>query len=274
MDINAYEKIKQTLTEACSAFGVQMFDLSKDTLQKQNQWMVETGCVERIANFRKKYPDSKVSVENYVFDSGLELFNIQYLYRNTKEQLSTRRELAFVYDGQTLVRLRLRSRRKNYLNLLQDTFESHSFFQIGEKNVEIRKVEVSVDKSYSCFTSYRNLTDMTLLQEEYSQGSLNRHNSSDQLLDSSTLLDDNDQITVRYRNQKPVSAQFHGQLLLEDFGYEPNSEEAAVEVVKGVNQEVDAICEKIKSTIRGNIKIGTGIQKTIGTGVQKTIGVK
>lgn len=263
MNINAYERIKQTLVDACSDFDFQMFDLSEDTLQKRNQWMVETGCAEKIANFHKKYPDSKVSVQNYVFGSGLEFYYIQYLYKNKKEQLSTRREFAFVQDNQTIVHILLRSRRKDYLNLLQDPEESHSFFTIGEKSIEIRKVEVFIGKDSSCFISYRNLTDISLLQEVYSHGIIL------DLRNSSNLLDDNNQVTVKYRKQKPVSVQLHGQLLSEYFGYDLDSEETALEVVKFVNQEVDAICEKIKFTIRGNIKIGTSVQKKIGT-IQKS----
>jgi len=268
MTINAYEKIKKVLMDACCDFQYETYDLLDEENIKAKQWLLESGYGTKITDFRKKYPDTKVLAKEYSFENGLAFFYIKYLFTNNKGNSCIQREFALMDECKKMVHVIFRSKRKSYLNVLEDKDTGNTLCPLGEKVIEIRKVEVSVDKSCSsCFTSYHNLTDCTLLQEVYSQGGaiLEESDVSNPSLASSDFLDNNDQFIIKYKKQKPISVQLNGDFCLEDLGYDPDSEEDALEFVQIIQKELDTVIRKIESSIGEYVKKHKSAQKTIGT---------
>ena len=264
MAIYAYEKIKKSLMELCSNSDYQTFDLLDHSKEIKRQQLQELGDSFDISCFQKKYPDLDATIKNYVFSNGLEVIYIEYTFKNRKGHPCTQRDISVLCQSQMLVHILFQSKIRTYLNVLKDIGNPERSIPIGEKEVEISKMNVLINSKVGpVFTSYYNLTDDTLMQEVYSSGCeiLKSLNVSDSY---EAPFDDYDQITIRYRDAKPVSMQLESDFSLEDFEYDSHSLKDVSEVLEGIQKDVDSICEKIKFTIYQHTKVEDGIQKKIG----------
>ncbi len=256
------KKIKQTLIDICGDSDFETFDLLNDSIETKRRKLQEMGGAYNITRFRDKYPDLNVTTKNYVFQNGLEFTYIEYAFNNRKGYPSVQRDITGFYQSQKFICVLFQSKRGDYLNVLRDMNDSQLSLPVGEKQIEISKVNVLVNSnSGSAFTSYYNLADHTLIQEVYSSGC--EIGKASHHFDSSLVpFDDYDQIMIRYQNEKPVSMQLESDFSLDDFEYDSNSLEDVSEVVEGIQKDVDSICEKIK--IYQSTMAGGTPQKKIG----------
>jgi len=269
MEINAYEKIKRTLIDACCDFEYEKFDLLDGTDEKMKQWFLKTMYGSDIIEFQQNNPESKVSAEEYSFFNGLAFFNIKYMFKNDKGNICMKRRFVLMNEDQELVQVLFQSERKPYLNLLKDGQDEKSWIPIGEKTIEIAETQVYINYIYgSYFTTYNNLTDCTLLKEVYTQGNtiLSSHDDvNDFELLEQCFLCNSSGLEILYHNSKPSQIQLIDGQDLEEFGYHSDSSEDALKAVVVINQEVDAMVEKIKSLVEDYAKEDKAIQKNIGT---------
>lgn len=272
MTVNAYGKIKQTLGKLLEEIPFEKRELSEEEIEEK----MENGCGKggyglHFFKYREKPTFSAIE---YAFSNGLFFLDSETHYTDKDGNLRTMRQFTLTsdYNNEPFVNIALSRDLKSYRQLITKTAPRDKLFPLEEKDIEIEEVKINVDATCGdIFTTYMDLKKGTILKEEYCQG----YSIVDQYLSSSPKLFKlcgcfSRKLEILYGGDSttPIYAQLSDKYRVEDVGFYANSKEDALEIVRIVNVEVDAIIQKIQSLVDAYRKDCKGVQKTIGTNPQ------
>ncbi|MDE5830162.1 MAG: hypothetical protein K2H53_00140 [Clostridia bacterium] len=208
-----------------------------------------TGRGYSLSMLKNLYRLVETSAEEYTYENGLKYLISEIKIDNGTDIHTIKQEtLTSDYKAVPIVNIVVEGQRKSVNQFLISSSPKDETIPEAMKDIEVEKTMIYVNNTYgSHFETYTYLND--LMVEKYKQYSpisyyKNSINSLIRLCGHGTRC-----LEIIYREGKPIYAQLSDKYKVEMAGYDPNSPKDVATIVSIINGEVNAIVDKIHSSI-------------------------
>lgn len=251
MSINAYEKFIKAIDENIG-MPISARDVSDEIELADMLKKLDRDIFSFSLEFIKKY-NYLINATGYetVYSNGLTLLTSVITYKG-KESNSNCNSLTqtFIfssYDEEPLVNISKREELMSSMSLFIGGCPNDDVFD--DKDILFQNVSIKL-KGGQCedyFRTYKNLSNKSIMIENYRQvHPISKYNSND-LLRLCELADCD--LAIVYKNDNPVYAEFSTGYRVEDAGLDRNDSIDAKHIVDRINEEVDAVCDVIRTEL-------------------------
>lgn len=253
MSINAYNKFTTTIFSRLEDYKLQSSREIIDVAELEEILEKGVGHGYRLSLVKNIFNFENASAKEYVYDNGLIYLDSEITYRDKKYgNLHTIRQLTLTtnYKKSPLVNIVVEREKKAIQQLLIQSNSQDDIFPESMKNIEIQRTSIHVDDHCgSVFQTYTNLTDGSLMLEQYMQyyPVSNYEDSEKDLLRLCGC--GTRYLEIIYQESQPIFAQLSDKYKVEMAGFDPNSALDAKLIVEKINLEVSEIVTTINKLI-------------------------
>lgn len=197
----------------------------------------------------------EVRAEEWKYENGLKYIVCEIDYSKSKDsdeiQTIEKKILTADFLTNSILTLDFVRNRVALEQFLVTKSTSLNLFPKEERTLEINEMSVAVNGLCAgCFKELKNLKTNQLLKEEYLQfyPIENGIGNSKDFVKLCGCLDRN--LEILYCNDNPVFADFSGKHTVETIGFHADNKEDIEKMITIINEEVDAIIQKISSSIK------------------------
>jgi len=267
MSINAYNKFINTILNRLEDYKLKSSRKITDVTELEKILEKGTGHGYSLSVVKSIFQFESASAKEYVYDNGLIYLDSEINYRDNKcDNLHTIRQLTLTtdYEKAPLVNIVVQEEGKTIQQLLVKSDSKDDIFPESTKDIEVQQTSIHVDNHCgSVFTTYTNLTDDSLMLEQYMQyyPVSNYEDSEKDLLRLCGC--GTRYLEIIYRESEPIYAQLSDKYKVEMAGFNPNSATDAKVIVEKINSEVSEILTKINRLIDEHQKENKSFVKII-----------
>ena len=252
MSINAYEKFIKTIDEnigmPISARDVSdeieladmlkkldrdIFSFSLEFIKKYNYLINATGC-------------------ETVYSNGLTLLTSVITYKEKEDnsicKSLTKKFIFSSYDEEPLVNISKGEEKESSMRLFIGGCPNDDVFDDKDILFQNASIKLKGGQCENYFRTYKNLSNKAIMIENYRQCfyPLSKYNSND-ILRLCKFADCD--LAIVYKNDNPVYANFLKEYRVEDVGLDSNNLIDVKYIVNRINEEVNTICNTIKTNL-------------------------
>ncbi len=251
MRINAYERFLKTIDENIG-MPVSSRDVDDeielaDILKRLDRIGFSLMLIKEV------YRLGSAFATETVYDNGLIKLEsvISYKEKAVNGEINTIRQTSIFssYEEEPLVNLSTKEKEKAWVQFLVDSSPENDLFK--HKDIKIKETSINFGERYcaSHFITYRNLMDNSLILEKYRQGyPISKYDDkSDDLIrlcgNCARYLE------IIYKEGKPIYAELSDKYNVAMANFNHGDPIDVKYIVDRVDEEVDAICDTIKTDL-------------------------
>lgn len=194
-----------------------------------------------------------IRAEEWEYANGLKYIICELDYTNNNGEIKTIEKRILTADFLTnpIMMLDFTKDKVALEQFLIPKSTSLPLFPQNERVIEIKEISISLNGlCIACFKEVKNLQTNQLLKEEYLQyyPIINGKGTAKALINLCGCGER--KLEILYHNSNPVFADLSGKHTIEMVGYNTNNIEDIQKIIAIINEEVDAIIQKISSSIK------------------------
>ena len=252
MRINAYEKFIKTIDENIG-MPISSRDVDDEIELTDMLKKLDRDIFSFSLEFIKKY-NYLINATGYetVYSNGLTLLTSVITYKG-KESNSNCNSLTqtFIfssYDEEPLVNISKIEEQMSSMSLFIGGCPNDDVFDDKDILFQNASIKLKGGQCENYFRTYKNLRNKAIMIEKYRQGlyTISKYNSND-ILRLCKLA--NCDLAIVYKNDNPVYANFLNEYRVEDVGLDSNNPIDVKYIVDRINEEVNTICNAIKTNL-------------------------
>lgn len=249
MSINAYNKILGYTLERILHYKLTSVRVTNDL--KEIKSITEKGLGRGGYNvdlINLIYNIIKVNATESIYENGLKYLLSEITYKDKKDgnNIYTIKQYTITnnYEKEPLINIIVQKDNKSIQQLMAKSNPNDLIFPESERNIEIVKITPYINGDCgSVFTSYNNKKNNSLLMEQYLQFYPISNNSNQGLLYLCGVGEHT--LEIIYSEKQPIYANFTDSKDNIIAGYDANTQLGAKFVLDTINDEVNAIVDKI-----------------------------